>query len=158
MSFFSALSSALGGGPTFRASGGGPGYQGPTGGSFNWPLMAMMLGQMGSAISPRNSWQQRLGGAASGWARSNIYANAASKVQPNFDDYIKYVLGGGVTPPGTPGPTAVTADKNGDVHLQITPTQQPNPMVNMGNAGSYNATPTPTLGAGSFPFSAALLG
>ena len=127
MGLFDGLLNALSGGSNFKAAGGGPGYQGPVGGGggLSWPLLSMMLGQMGAAISPRGSWQQNLGGVASNWARSNIYANAAAKVQPNFDDFIKSIMGQGVTPPGTPGPTSVAMNDKGEYEVKGSATQPP---------------------------------
>lgn len=125
MGLFDSLFSALGGGPKFQATGGGMGFQGPVKQPFNWALLAKYLGDLGAAISPRGSWQQNVGATVGKtWAPSAIYAKAATKAQPNFQDYINWISGS-VTPPGTPGPTMVEMDKNGELKMKMTPPQTP---------------------------------
>ena len=125
MGLFDGLFSALGGGPTFTGTAGGMGAVPAGGGGFNWPLFSTILGQMGTAISPRGSWQSRLGQVGSGLGQSAIYGKAASKAQPNFSEYLKAMLGSGLTAPGVAGPTSVKVDKNGETTLQLTPTSTP---------------------------------
>ena len=150
MGLFDSLFSALGGGPQLNASGGGMGFQGPVGGSggFNWLPFVQMLGQMGGAISPQNSWQSRLGNASAGMANNKIYGNAAAKGQVPIQDYLSQLF----TPKGSAGPTGYSVDKNGEATLTMGPT---NPSQSMTQP---TATPQSTMnqagmGAGNYlPF------
>jgi hypothetical protein len=97
----------------FSGLGGGGG--GSTGGGFNWGALGSALGLIGSAVSPKDSWQQGLGQAGTAINMSNIYGKAQEKATQEKNSYMDTLIKalGGLTPDGEKGPTSYSQNADG---------------------------------------------
>jgi len=80
--------------------------------------LAMLLGTAGQAFSANDptSWQNQMGGLASGMGQMGKMSKAGAKVSQQQDMFTKALaaLSGGMTPQGMPGGTSFKMGKDGD--------------------------------------------
>lgn len=126
------------------------GFKNPETGEWNTDRIGMTLGQLGAALAPKDSWQERFNNAVSGIGTSNIYAKAQAKSNQEKQAYMQSLIKalGGLTPDGAAGPTTYSENADGSFNIKGN-VPGVNAGTKVGGVGKEDlslTTPGPTIG------------